>query len=140
MLARLKTLSALFPSELDNIQAVLEYTMCFGMSFKLCTKMQDAGKFRNHQLSTLALNTLPTVYNMGYSDQVMTWAGSSDTAQFGIYMGSIFQPLQKPNAVAFITKGGISKFVAELFAPDLAYCFMRGPSEQVSEFGKGKTP
>ncbi|KAJ7838082.1 hypothetical protein B0H14DRAFT_3459694 [Mycena olivaceomarginata] len=31
------------------------------------------------------------------------------------------------------------KFVAELFAPDLAYRFVRGPSEQVSEFGKGKT-
>jgi hypothetical protein len=70
----------------------------------------------------------------------MTWAGTSDAAQFGIYMGTLFQLLQKPNAIAFIAKGGICKFVAELFAPDLAYRFVRGPSEQVSEFGKGKTP
>jgi hypothetical protein len=54
-------------------------------------------------------------------------------------MGTIYQLLQKPNAIAFIAKGGICKFVAELFAPDLAYRFVRGPSEQVSEFGKGKT-
>jgi hypothetical protein len=55
-------------------------------------------------------------------------------------MGSIYQLLQKPNAIAFIAKGGVCKFVAELFAPDLVYRFVRGPSEQVSEFGKGKTP
>jgi hypothetical protein len=139
-MARLKALCALFPDELDNIQVVLEYAMRFGMPFELCTKLQDAGSFRNHQLSVLALNTLPAVYNMGYTDQIMTWAGSSDAAQFGVYMGSIYQLLQKPNAVAFIAKGGICKFVAELFAPDLAYRFVRGPSEQVSEFGKGKTP
>jgi hypothetical protein len=71
--------------------------------------MQDAGAFRNHQLSSLALNTLPSVYNMGYVDQTMTWAGSSDDAQFGIYMGTIFQLLQKPNATAFIAKGGVCK-------------------------------
>jgi hypothetical protein len=138
-LARLKTLCALFPAELDNIQAVLEYAMRFGMQFELCTKMKDAGDFRNHQLSSLAINTLPSVYNMGYVDQVMTWAGTSDAAQFGIYMGTIYQLLQKPNATTFIAKGGICKFVAELFAPDLAYRFVRGPSEQVSAFGKGRT-
>jgi hypothetical protein len=70
----------------------------------------------------------------------MTWAGTSDAAQFGVYLGTIYQLLQKPNAIAFIAKGGVCKFVAELFAPDLAYRFVRGPSEQVSEFGKGKTP
>jgi hypothetical protein len=120
-LARLKRLCALFPSELDNIQSVLEYAMRFGMPFELCTKMQDAGEFRNHQLLTLAMNTLPAVYNMGYTDQVMTWAGTSDAAQFGVYLGTIYQLLQKPNAIAFIAKEGVCKFVAELFAPDLAY-------------------
>jgi hypothetical protein len=109
------------------------------MPFELYTQLQDAGSFRNHQLSSLALNTLPAVYDMGYVDQVMTWAGTSEAAQFGVYMGSIFQLLQKPNTIAFIAKGGICKFVAELFAPDLAYRFVRGLSEQVSEFGKGKT-
>ncbi|KAJ7894278.1 hypothetical protein B0H14DRAFT_3427046 [Mycena olivaceomarginata] len=47
--ARLKTLCALFPEELDHIQAVLEYAMRFGMPFELCTKMRDAGSFRNHR-------------------------------------------------------------------------------------------
>jgi hypothetical protein len=138
-LARLKALCALFPSELDNIQSVLEYAMRFGMSFVLYTMLQDAGNFRNHQLSPLAMNTLPAVYNMGYADQIMTWAGTSDAAQFGIYVGTILQLLQKPNAIAFIAKGGVCKVVAELFLPDLAYRFVRGPSEQVSEFGKGQT-
>jgi hypothetical protein len=109
------------------------------MPFELYTKLQDTGSFRNHQLSTLALNTLPAVYNLGYVDQIMTWGGTSDTTQFGIYMGTIFQLLQKPNAITFITKGRICKFVAELFAPDLAYHFVQEHSEQVSEFGKGKT-
>ncbi|KAJ7770391.1 hypothetical protein B0H14DRAFT_3509278 [Mycena olivaceomarginata] len=137
--ARLKMLCALFPEELDHIQAVLEYAMRFGMPFELCTKMRDAGGFRNHQLSSLAMNTLPAVYDMGYVDQVMTWAGTSEAAQFGVYLGTIFQLLQKPNTIAFVAKGGVCKFVAELFATDLAYRFVRGPSEQVSEFGKGKT-
>jgi hypothetical protein len=79
------------------------------------------------------------MYDLGYSDQVMTWAGNSDAAQYGIYLGSIFALLQRPNAVAFSAMGGVCKYVAELFAPDLAYRFVRGPSEQVSEFGKGKT-
>ncbi|KAJ7810958.1 hypothetical protein B0H14DRAFT_3480176 [Mycena olivaceomarginata] len=120
-LARLKTLCALFRARQPPSGA------------------GDAGSFRNYQLSTLALNALPAVYNLGYVDQIMTWGGTSDAAQFGIYMGTIYQLLQKPNAIAFIAKGGICKFVAELFAPDLAYRFVRGPSEQVSEFGKGKT-
>ncbi|KAJ7705726.1 hypothetical protein B0H14DRAFT_3526262 [Mycena olivaceomarginata] len=119
-LARLKTLCALFPAELDNIQAVLEYAMRFGMQFELCTKMKDAGDFRNHQLSSLAINTLPS------RNSASTWARSTNFCR-------------KPNATAFIAKGGICKFVAELFAPDLAYRFVRGPSEQVSEFGKGRT-
>ncbi|KAJ7824535.1 hypothetical protein B0H14DRAFT_3728435 [Mycena olivaceomarginata] len=139
-IARLKALCALFPSELNGIQPVLEYAMRFGMPFELCIKMQDAGEFRNYQLSSLAMNTLPAVYNMGYADSLMTWAGTSDAAQFGIYLGTIFQLLQKPNAIAFIAKGGVCKFVAELFVPDLAYRFVCGPSEQVSEFGKGRTP
>ncbi|KAJ7800678.1 hypothetical protein B0H14DRAFT_3490379 [Mycena olivaceomarginata] len=137
--ARLKTLCALFPEELDHIQVVLEYALRFSMPFELYTKMQDVGTFRNHQLSSLALKTLPAVYNMGYVDQVMTWAGTSDAARFGVCVGTTHQPLQKPNAIAFVAKGGICKFVAELFAPDLVYRFVRGPSEQVSEFGKGKT-
>jgi hypothetical protein len=138
-ITRLKTLCALFSDELDNMPSVLEYAMRFGMPFELYTQLQDAGSFRNHQLSTLALNTLPAIYDLGYADQVMSWAGTSEAAQFGVYLGTIFQLLQKPNATAFIAKGGICKFVAELFAPDLAYRFVRGPSEQVSEFGKGKT-
>ncbi|KAJ7315395.1 hypothetical protein DFH08DRAFT_1040110 [Mycena albidolilacea] len=124
--ARLKALCALFPDELDNMQVVLEYALRFGMPFELYTKMQDAGEFRSYQLSTLAMNTLPSVYNMGYADQIMTWAGASDASQFGIYMGSIYQLLQKPNAIAFIAKGGVCKFVAELFAPDLVYRFRFG--------------
>ncbi|KAJ7861322.1 hypothetical protein B0H14DRAFT_3445442 [Mycena olivaceomarginata] len=132
-LARLKALCALFPAELDNMQVVLEYAMRFGMPFELFTKIQDAGMYRNHQLSSLALNTLPSVYNLGYVDQVMSWAGAATQPNSECTWGTIFQLLQKPNAVAFISKGGVCKFVAELFAPDLAYRFVRGPSEQVSD-------
>jgi hypothetical protein len=42
-LARLKTLCALFPDELDNLQVVLEYAMRFGMAFELYTKLEDEG-------------------------------------------------------------------------------------------------
>jgi hypothetical protein len=56
-IARLKALCALFPSELDNMQSVLEYARCFGMPFELYIKMQDTGEFYNYQLSTLAMNT-----------------------------------------------------------------------------------
>jgi hypothetical protein len=85
------------------------------------------------------MNTLPALYEMGYNDPVMKWGGNGDAAQYGQYVGTLFSLLQKPNAIAFIAMGGICKYVAELFAPDLAYRFVRGPSELVSELGKGRT-
>ncbi|KAJ7864251.1 hypothetical protein B0H14DRAFT_3443598 [Mycena olivaceomarginata] len=136
---RLKALAAIYRNEMNDIRVVLEYAMRFGMQFDLYIKLQDAGNFRNMQLSPLAMSTLPSLYEMGYNDSVMKWGGNGDAAQFGQYIGTLFSLLQKPNAIAFIAMGGICKYVAELFAPDLAYRFVRGPSELVSEFGKGRT-
>ncbi|KAJ7358542.1 hypothetical protein DFH08DRAFT_953669 [Mycena albidolilacea] len=136
---RLKALAAIYRSEMNDIRVVLEYAMRFGMQFNLFVKLEDAGNFRNLQLSPLAVNTLPALYEMGYNDPVMKWGGNGDAAQFGQYIGSLFSLLQKPNAIAFISMGGICKYVAELFAPDLAYRFVHGPSELVSELGKGRT-
>jgi hypothetical protein len=124
---------------MNDIRVVLEYAMRYGMQFDLYVQLRDAGNFRNMQLSPLAMNTLPALYEMGYNDPVMKWGGNGDAAQFGQYVGSLFSLLQKPNAIAFIAMGGVCKYVAELFAPDLAYRFVRGPSELVSELGKGRT-
>ncbi|KAJ7312951.1 hypothetical protein DFH08DRAFT_821781 [Mycena albidolilacea] len=86
--------------------AVLEYAMQFGMI---------RAPFRTTS-STLALNTLPAVYNMGYMDQIMSWAGTSDAAQFRIYMGTIFQLLQKLNATTSIARGVTDLEVAILLS------------------------
>ncbi|KAJ7347361.1 hypothetical protein DFH08DRAFT_960699 [Mycena albidolilacea] len=133
---RLKTLTATLLPELERVEDVLEYALRFGMPFEIYTDLNRVGRFRDVQLSALERKTLPAVYAYGHGDQLMRWSGGGEE-QYRVYQGSL-HILGWPNAVAFLAMGGICKFVAEVYAPDLIQCFARGPSPQVAEFVAGK--
>ncbi|KAK7007002.1 hypothetical protein R3P38DRAFT_3213069 [Favolaschia claudopus] len=138
-LVRLKFLAAINPFALSNIKSVLELAIRFAMPFEIYIPLAKANDFRDPSLSVLAKNSLAAVYRAGYHDEPMSWAGLGEEHQYNIYQANLLHLLERPNAVAFIAKGGICKFVAELYAPNLAYRFFQGPSAQVSEFARGKT-
>ncbi|KAK7026607.1 hypothetical protein R3P38DRAFT_3191853 [Favolaschia claudopus] len=138
-LLRLKTLVAMYPLALNNIRAVLEYALRYSMPFEIYIPVAWADSFRDASLSDLSRSLLPSIYGAGFSDQVMTWAGLGEEHQYGLYMESLLRLLVRPNAVAFVAMGGVCKFVAETYAPDIVGRFVQGPSAQVSEFAKGKT-
>ncbi|KAK7022085.1 hypothetical protein R3P38DRAFT_3195479 [Favolaschia claudopus] len=138
-LLRLKTLVALYPLALNNIRTVLEYALRFGMPFEIYIPLAWADQFRDPNLSDLSRSLLPSVYGAGFTDQLMTWTGCGEEHQYGAYLESLLRLLARPNAVAFVAMGGICKFIAETYAPDIVARFVKGPSAQVSEFAKGKT-
>ncbi|KAJ7742089.1 hypothetical protein B0H14DRAFT_3515167 [Mycena olivaceomarginata] len=121
---------------LEQVEDVLEYALRFGMPFEIYTDLNRVGRFRDAQLSALERRTLPSVYAYGYGDQLMQWSGGGEE-QYRVYQGSL-HILGRPNAVAFLAMGGLCKFVAEVYAPDLVHRFARGPSPQVAEFVAGK--
>ncbi|KAJ7812729.1 hypothetical protein B0H14DRAFT_3478623 [Mycena olivaceomarginata] len=131
---RLKTLTATLFPELEHVEDVLEYALRFGMPFEIYT--DRVNHFRDVRLTDLERNTLPSIYSYGYGDQLMQWSGGGEE-QYRVYQGSL-HILGRPNAVAFLAMGGICKFVAEVYAPDLVHCFACGPSPQVAEFVAGK--
>ncbi|KAJ7713975.1 hypothetical protein B0H14DRAFT_3523131 [Mycena olivaceomarginata] len=133
---RLKTLTATLLPDLDRVEDVLEYALRFGMPFEIYTDLARVNRFRDVSLSALERNTLPSIYAYGYGDQLMQWSGGGEE-QYRAYQGSL-HILRCPNAVAFLAMGGICKFVAEVYAPDLVHRFARGPSPQVAEFVAGK--
>ncbi|KAK7037867.1 hypothetical protein R3P38DRAFT_3181919 [Favolaschia claudopus] len=138
-LIRLKGLAAVYPLSITNIREALDMALRYGMPFEIYIPLAMADDFRDPSLSTLSKNSLASIYGAGYNDQLMTWTGLGEEHQYGVYQGTLLPLLQRPNAVAFIAKGGICKYVAELYAPDLVYRYVRGPSAQVSEFARGKT-
>ncbi|KAJ7772522.1 hypothetical protein B0H14DRAFT_3590012 [Mycena olivaceomarginata] len=133
---RLKTLAATLLPELDQVEDVLEYALCFGMPFEVYTDLNRVNRFRDVPLTTLEHNTLPSIYAYGYGDQLVQWSGGGEE-QYRLYQGSL-HILGRPNTVAFLAMGGICKFVAEIYTPDLVHRFARGPSPQVAEFVAGK--
>ncbi|KAK6992123.1 hypothetical protein R3P38DRAFT_3226730 [Favolaschia claudopus] len=138
-LLRLKTLVALYPLALNTMRSVLEYALRYGMPFEIYIPVAWADSFRDASLSDLSRSLLPSIYGAGYSDQLMTWAGLGEEHQYGLYLESLLRLLVRPNAVAFVSMGGVCKFIAETYAPDIVGRFVQGPSAQVSEFAKGKT-
>ncbi|KAJ6458763.1 hypothetical protein C8R45DRAFT_1221549 [Mycena sanguinolenta] len=136
-LTRLQTIAVSLVPEIDRVEEILEYAMRFGMQFDLYIRVRELEVFRDHHVSALTINTLPAIYGSGYTDQLMSWTGNGPEAQYAIYLGQMHQLLSRLNAIAFVALGGVPKFVAEVYAPNLAHQFALGPGYQVTEFARG---
>ncbi|KAJ6499731.1 hypothetical protein C8R47DRAFT_1259095 [Mycena vitilis] len=134
-LIRLKTYAACVDG-VKVIEDVLELAIRFGIPFSLFIKMCDARLFRNAEISALQRSTLDALYQPGYVDLALPHERGG-AALYGRYRALMLQLLSRPNAVAFISQGGILRLIAEFYDPDLVRRFAQGPSLQVSECNKG---
>ncbi|KAJ7828718.1 hypothetical protein B0H13DRAFT_1735673 [Mycena leptocephala] len=101
--------------------------------------MSDVELFRDPSLTSLARSTLGSLFTPGYVDAPMKLSVNGPEAQYTLYEGNLYHLLARPGATAFLYAGGALKFVAEVYAKDLAHRLVKGPSAQVTEFQKGKT-
>ncbi|KAJ7689538.1 hypothetical protein B0H16DRAFT_1257600, partial [Mycena metata] len=131
-MTRLKGIAAREDRAMSKTE-LLELAMRYGMPFKLFSQISavcdDAG---NQSVESLAQKAL---YEPGYVDQPMTWV--STAGQKLVYLGGIHALLARPNAVAFLFLGGLPKFIAETFAPQLAFRLAQGPTAQTTQYNAG---
>ncbi|KAJ7870841.1 hypothetical protein B0H13DRAFT_2350215 [Mycena leptocephala] len=78
-------------------------------------------------------STLAALYAPGYVDPPITWNVAGGAMNFGLYQGSLYHLLALPHAIAFVPKGGVCRFVAEVFDKNIVHRYAQGPSVQVSE-------
>ncbi|KAJ7919589.1 hypothetical protein B0H13DRAFT_1868349 [Mycena leptocephala] len=135
-LLRLKTYATVFEG-VTKIEDVLELGIRFGVSFELYIPVERVREFVESPLSPLAEATLAALYAPGYVDPPITWSVAGGAANFGLYQGSLYHLLALPHAVAFVPKGGVCRFVAEVFDKNIVLRYARGPSVQVTHYNRG---
>ncbi|KAF8133105.1 hypothetical protein K438DRAFT_1787708 [Mycena galopus ATCC 62051] len=136
---RIKAIVALDPG-IRTARDLLERAIRFGLPFNLYVERSRVREFRDVCISPLQLRTLSATYEPGYSEPSLTWsrAGGAQAA-YGAYLANINGLLSRPEAPACIPRGGVIRFVAEVYCPDLVDRYARGPSLQVSEFDRGES-
>ncbi|KAJ7170415.1 hypothetical protein C8R43DRAFT_944929 [Mycena crocata] len=96
----------------------------------------DVQELAESELSSLDLATLYAFYEPGYVDAPLQYGAGGASAYFR-YKAILNSLLKRPHAIAFIYKGGILSFIAQLYDEELIYRFLQGPSAQVLSFQKG---
>jgi hypothetical protein len=135
-LLRLKTYATVFDG-VTKIEDVLELGIRFGVSFELYIPVEQARGFSEGELSPLAEATLAALYAPGYVDPPITWNVAGGAMNFGLYQGSLYHLLALPHAIAFVPKGGVCRFVAEVFDKNIVHRYAQGPSVQVTQYNRG---
>ncbi|KAJ7097373.1 hypothetical protein C8R44DRAFT_552457, partial [Mycena epipterygia] len=77
-------------------------------------------------------------YAPGYVDEQLKYS-LGFSSQYDAYKAIVGALLARPEAVAFIAAGGVLSYIAQLYDDSLAFRFLRGPSLQVSEYGRGES-
>ncbi|KAJ7186709.1 hypothetical protein C8R46DRAFT_1206716 [Mycena filopes] len=130
---RLKAMVAV-ANRVVHIEDLLETALRYGMPFKLFLRVDKAVEDAEEDPESL---TEDAIYATGYVDPPMNWVGSEN--QWLLYRAGLHTVLNRPNAIAFLYMGGIVKFIAETFRPDLAAELAQGPSSQVTQHNKGES-
>ncbi|KAJ7765637.1 hypothetical protein B0H16DRAFT_1251313, partial [Mycena metata] len=78
------------------------------------------------------------IYDPGFTERYLSKV-PGHLAQYAMWLGSTKEITQRPNAVAFISEGGLLLEIAQVVDTDLIRRFAQGPSAQVAHFGKGET-
>ncbi|KAJ7156335.1 hypothetical protein C8R46DRAFT_910054 [Mycena filopes] len=133
---RLKLLANCY-HDADDITDILNMAWRFGYKFHLFIPMEDAVKFRTPNIADIDILTLPRINESGFTERFMTKVNGQQ-AQFATWMASAKEVTSRPNAVAFISEGGMTSAIARVVNTDLVRLFVKGPSPQVTELGKGE--
>ncbi|KAJ7109092.1 hypothetical protein C8R44DRAFT_884183 [Mycena epipterygia] len=104
-----------------DIVGILTLSIKYGFALGLYVEEGVIREFSNRNITTLTRLTVATLYASGYVDTQLKYTLGFETQY----------------AVAFIAAGGVLSYVAQMYDENLVFRFLRGPSLQVSEYGKG---
>ncbi|KAJ7835421.1 hypothetical protein B0H13DRAFT_1913574 [Mycena leptocephala] len=135
-LLRFKVYAAAFEG-LTEIKDILEMGIRFGISFKLYIPVSKAREFADSGISLLERQSMAAMYAPGYVDSPIAWGNEGPAANYGVYLVSLFHLLKLPHAIAFVSLGGILRYIAEVYDKDIVHRWVRGPSVQVTEYNRG---
>ncbi|KAK7050661.1 hypothetical protein R3P38DRAFT_3174140 [Favolaschia claudopus] len=137
--SRFKMLSAMNP-EIKEFTGILELAIRYGIPFGLYIRRTDVRRFTDAHPYLQNVQTLAALYEPGFVDMPLRWDSRGGAAAVYLaYEGNLNALLERPEAVAFIALGGVYRYVAELYRPDLVRRFAKGPSQQVSYFDRGES-
>ncbi|KAJ6542058.1 hypothetical protein DFH09DRAFT_881863, partial [Mycena vulgaris] len=124
--------------DVRTLEDVLNLACRWAMPFQLFIPQASARTFSATSISDLDSLILPAMYDLGYQEMFLTYGNGGATA-YARFCSIVRDLLGRPNAVGFISEGGILSVLAQVMNPDLIFRFVQGPSIQVSEFSKGET-
>ncbi|KAJ6482217.1 hypothetical protein C8R47DRAFT_981978 [Mycena vitilis] len=133
---RMKLLANCY-DDADDITDILNMAWRFGFKFHLFIPQTDVDHFSNSNISAVDRLVLPKIYDVGFSERFMTWDMGGEM-QYVKWLTSAKEIVERPNAVAFISEGGILSSIAQIIDPSLIHRFVQGPSVQVSEYARGE--
>ncbi|KAF8143803.1 hypothetical protein K438DRAFT_1783376 [Mycena galopus ATCC 62051] len=136
---KMKSLAALHP-EVRQITDLLEMAIWYGIPFAIFVKRSSMREYRDVMIAPLVLQTMSTTYEPGFQDVTLEWSRVKGSASaFNLYKSNIGILLSCPEAAAIVACGGVMRFMAEIFDPDIVRCYALGPSLQVSQFNRGES-
>ncbi|KAJ6508431.1 hypothetical protein C8R45DRAFT_1089608 [Mycena sanguinolenta] len=98
---------------IHDIRDVLNAALKLGLKFHLYTPERLAHTFANQAISSADQLALPKIYEAGHTERFMTKAVGNET-QYRDWLVSAAEVVRRPNAVAFISEGGILSQTAQL--------------------------
>ncbi|KAK7000443.1 hypothetical protein R3P38DRAFT_2561458 [Favolaschia claudopus] len=124
---------------IEEFKDLLALAIRHAIPFEICLKRADVRKINDLPISALLRTTLSALYRPGYVDEPLVHNRNGEVATYTDYLVRIHTLLRRPESVAFIRMGGVYRFVASLYYPELVQGFAEGPSLQVTHFDKGET-
>ncbi|KAJ7763851.1 hypothetical protein B0H16DRAFT_1311037 [Mycena metata] len=122
----------------NDFQDILSTAWRFGLTMHLFVPLDAAPSFHG-PLSNIKAFTLPRIYDPGFSERYLSKVPGRN-AQYAMWLGSAKEVTQRPNAVVFISEGGLLCEIAQVVDTDLIRRFAQGPSAQVRDFPTAQPP
>ncbi|KAF8139339.1 hypothetical protein K438DRAFT_1996075 [Mycena galopus ATCC 62051] len=136
-MARMRAWAAVCP--ITNIAVILFMAVACGVPFELYVDEASVDSIGVTPVFTgLMRKTLELLYAPGFSETHLSY-GAGGGELYTRYSSQMLGLLSRPHATAFLYKGGVLSFIAQLYNEDLITRFLEGPTVQVREFHKGKS-
>ncbi|KAJ6513486.1 hypothetical protein C8R45DRAFT_1088505 [Mycena sanguinolenta] len=122
--------------EIKDITDVLNTAWKFGLQFYLYMPESKVRLFSRGPIAQVDQLALPRLFDVGHTENFMNKI-SGNRAQYRQWLILATEVVKRPNAVAFITEGGILSEIAQALNPGLVQQLADGPSTQITELSKG---
>ncbi|KAJ6447961.1 hypothetical protein C8R45DRAFT_1115600 [Mycena sanguinolenta] len=133
---RMKVIAAADP-DVKDITDVLNAAWKFGLQFYLYMPESKVRLFSRGPIAPVDQLAVPRMFDVGHTENFMNKV-SGNRAQYRQWLITATNVVKRPNAVAFITEGGILSEIAQALNPGLVQLLADGPSTQITELSKGE--